>query len=764
MLTAQEAPPLPLDSIPELLFSQQGGFYPEALQLTLSAPGGQVYLTTNGRDPQPRSADLYRRPLTLRRSTVVKALAVRNGVRGPIVAHTYLIDEPATSFPVVSIAAPPELLFDPDRGIFVSGPAAEYDSTYLQLSSNFWTRREYAINTEIFEPDGRCVFRSRNGLRVFGGVSRTFPQKSMVLVARERYGESRFDHPIFGKEGPKDPKFLVLRNSGSDFGKSHFRDAYMTSLVEGWDLDVQASRPAHVYINGTYWGIYNIREKINRYYLRDHDRVGDKDSVDLLEHRYVLKRGSRRHYAEMLKWLRGADLSVPANYAYLQSLMEVDNFMDLQIAQIFFDNRDAGGNIKFYRPQTEDGRWRWILFDTDWGFGMHGSSNYKRRSLSFFTTPDGPDWPNPPWSTFLLRKLLENPDFRRRFVVRFRDRLNTSFHPEHTRRQLEAFIDRYRPEMPRQFDRWHLSRKFHERHLERMRAFAERRPEYINEEVQEFFAAGALKHLRVGSSYGGYVVLNDHLEVRPDEPFAGDYFERYPLRIRAVPRLGYRFAGWSDRRYADDDMEFSFELYRDTTTLYAVFEKYEHPLVGELLLNELSVNNRESGDWVELYNYTEEPVDLTGWRLTDLKHEFVFPHTVVPARDYVVVCRDSSRFKQVHPTAYRILGGMQFGLNKRHEILSLYSNDGAVVDSVSYRLEPTDTAFTWNLLLPHLDNGDPENWELLRGNGSPLAANPYYVTSSLQARRDAWLQSGLAITVLLLAGLALWWKHGFRRF
>ena len=292
------------------------------------------------------------------------------------------------------------------------------DTLWKKPGANFWSKKEVACNIEIFEPTGECVYRNLSGFRLFGGMSRLFPQKSMAIVARNRYGQNRIKHKIFGKGEPDKFKFLVLRNSGSDFGKSHFRDALMTSLVDHWDIEKQAYRPSHVYINGTYWGIYNIREKINRYFIESHSEI-DKDSIDLIEHRMSLKKGSRLHYLKMLDFLENNDLSDPVNYAYIKTQMDVQNFMDHQIAQIYFDNRDAGGNIKFWRPQTEDGRWRWILYDTDWGFGLHNNLAYKVNSLKFHTTPDGPNWPNPPWSTFILRKLLENPSFRIAFVNRF---------------------------------------------------------------------------------------------------------------------------------------------------------------------------------------------------------------------------------------------------------------------------------------------------------------------------------------------------------
>ena len=102
--------------------------------------------------------------------------------------------------------------------------------------------------------------------------------------------------------------------------------------------------------------------------------------------------------------------------------MDINNFIDYYIAQIYYANTDwPGNNIKFWRPHTSDGKWKWILYDTDFGFGIPfmGSNNYLFNTLEFATETNGPGWPNPPWSTYLLRKLLENPSYSERFINLF---------------------------------------------------------------------------------------------------------------------------------------------------------------------------------------------------------------------------------------------------------------------------------------------------------------------------------------------------------
>lgn len=735
----------------EVKFSVDGGFFSGEVELQLFAPGAEIYYTVNGTKPD-RNATRYRQPILLKKTTVVRAVGYRGKERGATVGHTFLINEPATTFPVVSISLPSWVLFDRNKGLFMQGQNVA-DTIFSLPGANFWSRKEVVVNTEIFESDGRCVFRSESGMRLFGGMSRLFPQKSLAIVARGRYGEKHIDHPLFGDKGPKKLKFIVLRNAGSDWGKTHFRDALMTGLLDDWDLERQAYRPCHVYINGDYWGIYNIREKVNRYFIEEHRDV-DRDSLDLMEHYLSVKRGSRRHYRQMLDFMKTHNLSDPANFAYVESLMEVNNFMDYQIAQIFFDNQDAGGNIKYWRPQTPDGRWRWILYDTDWGFGLHDDDAYLNNSLAFHTEPRGPRWPNPPWSTFILRKLLENGDFRNKFLNRFADRLNTTFDPYRVEQHIDRYYYNLLSEMPRHLERWRLDEGEWQEQVEILRTFARERPRYVWMHLMEGFNTGGLRRIRISSSNGGTLVVNDNIRLR-DQSLEGTYFEKIPLSLKALPDYGYRFSHWEGIAVDNTLRELHLNLHEKEYEVRAVFEKYTHPLAGKVIINEISPNNKKSGDWLEIFNYSDERVSLKDWILTDTRNEFIFPDVSIDANDYLVICQDSARFGEAFPRAYNIIGGMDFGLNKRHEVLSLFANANASVDSVTYQLIPADSTFTLNLLLPYLDNSDPENWEQRWGDGSPNAPNAFYLESSIRHVQQQWMQIGLAAAVVLLCIILL---------
>ena len=148
-------------------------------------------------------------------------------------------------------------------------------------------------------------------------------------------------------------------------------------------------------------------------------------------------------------------------------------------------------------------------------------------------------------------------------------------------------------------------------------------------------------------------------------------------------------------------------------------------------------------------------MNLTGWTFTDKKNEFYFPEVTLNRKDYLILCEDSAAFRKVFPQSYNVIGGLGFGLHKRHEVLKLFAPGGAGIDSTAYLTEPMDSAFTLNLLLPWLDNGDSENWEVLKGFGTPNTANAYYVQSTLRAQRTLWMQMGLAASVAIICVLLL---------
>ncbi len=739
--------------------SRSAGFYDKPIEVSISAtdPDAKIYYTLDGSPPNRLSSPYKNQPISITKNTVLRAYARKGEERSQVVTSTYLIEDPGKLISV-SLAIKPKYLFDEEYGLFEMGYKA--DSLLPHRGANFWSRAEIITHTEIFLQDGQRIFTGNTGFRIFGGMSRLFPQKSMSIITRGRYGPTRIRHPILPNKEHKKYKYLVLRNAGSDWGKARIRDLLTNTLCQDIDIEKQGYQPCRVFINGEYWGIYNLREKINRYFIQTNTSA-HKDSISILEHKGVARRGTNAEYVKMLRYLEKNDLKKDKHLEKVSEMIDLQNFTDLQIIQIFVDNTDAGGNVKYWRPNGKEGKWRWILYDTDYGFGLHKPQAYKRNTLAFFTRPDGPEWPNPPWSTVILRNLLKNANYRDYFVNRFMDHMNTRFKSDHMIKTLYELTDMYTEEMPRHIDRWNLSNSRYKRHLLRIENFAKKRPEYMRGFLEKRFKPGKEMWLSIEESQGGKVILNEHVELKA-KAFEGLYYEDIPISLEAKPAFGYRFSHWEGLSENNTNKSIRVNLKTDSTNIRAVFESSSHPMVQKILFNEVSCNNNIIGDWVELYNTTNEAVSLGGWYFLETKKEFVLPSILLGPNEFLVVCQDSVAVREHFPEIKHVIGNFSFGLSKKSERLQLFSDDGALIDSVYYKLEPLDSVFTISLIHPDLANEDLENWHLKTGLGTPGNPNPTYLESTLkQWRANRYLLFGLLGVVLMYLLVTVIYKNRY---
>ncbi len=435
-----------------VVFSVPGGIYQETIQLELSTLGEKIYYTTNGKKPSS-SSKRYSDTINLDKTTPIRAVAYKDGTPGKIVTQTYLIGR-EYNMAVISITGNPDDFFSFDRGIYVKGCCADSLPPYKR--ANFWKGWERRINIEFYEPTGELGFNQQVGVRIFGGFSKGLPMKSLAIISRKKYEKKTIKYPIFPNKNIKKYKSIVLRNSGSDFNNTQFRDALLTNLIEPLDVDIQAYRPSVVFINGVYWGIHNVREKINEYYLKS-NAGANPDSVDIMKHRNDLLAGKRDHYLKMKKYINKTDFKDTAEILHLNTLMEIDNFINYNITEVYVDNRDAGGNIRFWRPQTPEGRWRWVLFDTDISFGISSRTAYKKNTLDKMTVKHNEAWPDPAWSTLIIRNLLENDSIKNLYVNRFADHLNTIFSAKTVNFKIDSIQNMLKEEMPYHFKKWRSS-------------------------------------------------------------------------------------------------------------------------------------------------------------------------------------------------------------------------------------------------------------------------------------------------------------------
>jgi len=593
-----------------LVFSHGSGFYDKEFLLQVHSENGsaKIYYTLDGSEPNTESylyedgieikdrkddesiysrirdiADGFRPPSNVYKATVVRCRAFKdNNPTSEIITATYFVGDDAKdryTLPIISLVSDPYNLFDYNHGIYVKGEYYDklFDSSLepWELEGNYTQRgREWEreVCIEYFD-DGEAKFSQNVGIRIHGGATRSYPQKSLRFYARNEYGAEYIEYPVFGnrkivQEDNVTDKFktLLLRNGGNDAQSTIFRDAMMQSLVEHTSLDVQAYKPVILFLNGEYWGIYNIRERFDKYYFENYYGVSEEELV-IMEKDGELVEGTEEdvaYYRNMIDYIKNNSMKDSKHYQYISTLIDIENFILYNMAQIFFDNTDwPGNNNDFWRvrkesydkdaPYGHDGRWRWLLYDTDFGFGLYPYyGGYRNNTLVHATKAGETEWPTPDWSTLIFRNLLENEEFKNQFINTFADYLNTSFKSEYINKRITEFKNLLEPEVDEHNSRWRAWPSW-ESNINVMIEFAEKRPDFQREHIISFFNlyGDSNINLDVSNKQHGYIRINsiDINEKTPGVeesvyPWTGRYFNGIPVSITAVPLDGYAFMGW----------------------------------------------------------------------------------------------------------------------------------------------------------------------------------------------------------------------------
>ncbi|GAB5535914.1 MAG: hypothetical protein Rubg2KO_21630 [Rubricoccaceae bacterium] len=540
----------------------ESGFYASgtSFELATTEPGGDIRYTLDGTDPM-LALTTAQGPFELTKTTVLRAVTVApDRIPSEVVTRTFFVNE-TTDLAVISLVTDPVGFFSDTSGIYVEGTNG-ITGRCRTRPVNWNQDWEREVHLSFFEPTDtgfELVMDQGAGAQIFGGCSRIYPQKSLSLHARSRYGASDFGARLFPDLDIESFDDLVLRSSAQDWFRTMFRDGMIQTLTRHMDLDGQAYRPTIVFLNGDYWGIHNLREKLNEDYVAAHYGMTD-DDVELLDIGKGAFRGRSDHYDDLLSILDTQDIRQPDVMAQVAERMDIEQYLNYQVAEIYSANADwPGNNMKLWRPRTPDGRWRWMFFDLDFGFGGNAEGMSGSNTLALATAPNGPDWPNPPRSTYLFRKLLENDGFRHAFIQRMAAHINTTFAPARAIALIDSMQAGIASEMPRHTTRWTRSASFGESwesQVRIMRDFARDRPAQVRGHVGQYFSeVPGSTLLEMSSTEGGQILAEGVAMPRGTiaDPFDAVFFRGVPVELVAVPDDGYVFSGWTGLVTASSD-------------------------------------------------------------------------------------------------------------------------------------------------------------------------------------------------------------------
>jgi hypothetical protein len=410
-------------------------------------------ITTNPESSNPEWR--WRPPLRMPETGNVLRMAVFEDSirRSPYYNTHYFMGARSWPVGVVSLSVDPESLFDHEKGIYVPGKTYEENpiSPSVWGNGNYHNRGrrwERIANIAFFENDGSLAFQQDVGIRIHGGGSRSLPQKSLRLYGRFIYGKGHIPYAFFPEDSYARYDRMILRNGGQGFLSNIFNDILVNSVMRPLQLTQQRSRPVQHFINGEYWGVANLRDYIDYRFIAYMHGIAESD-VEMIEPEFNHPDGKNAHMAAWLNFLESTtDMNAAGVYEEMQNYIDLDDFRDYYIARIFSAIFDwPMNNRRLWRHRN--GVMRNVFFDSDDAF-----QDFEANTLEHALEPDGPNWPNAPFSTLIFRKLIENDVFKKDFVSRYESLARSHWHTDRLISIVDSLQEVYQPLMTNQLHRW----------------------------------------------------------------------------------------------------------------------------------------------------------------------------------------------------------------------------------------------------------------------------------------------------------------------
>jgi hypothetical protein len=522
------------DITPPPAISHDEGFYSTPIEVSLkSEPNTTIYYTLNGADPDESNRLTYNTPLTITTNTVLRTLTKRpSQLESETLTRTYFIGEKST-LSIVSLVIDPYWLYDEDDGIY----------------TNWEEEWEVPGHLSFFETDQEqeSAFESYLGVSISGNSTKAYPKKSFSLRFRKGWGKSSIKYPLWEtKPHVKQFDGLTLRAdmAGDRISKNPVSgERIKNELIYEFahalksSTDVQAYRPVSLFLNGQYWGIYNLMERKGIDFIRENHGVDDLDMLS--EDKGLVAHGDDDHFERLRTFATTSDPSSDEFFPQINQWMDISSFIDYWVFECYCGAHDHNVNIRYWRPRTTDGKWRWISFDTDsWREWDHDIFDY-------YSTEDK--------QPLLFLDLLKNETFSHLFANRMCDMLNTVMSPENTRALIGKITQRIEPEIDRERTRWESEHQYVEKgsEIKRFTKHAKKRPRVLRKTLLEHLGLKPKTFdLTVKVTGNGTIRINT---IHPRSyPWTGVYMKKIPVTLEAIPQPGATFTGWSLKEFGTD--------------------------------------------------------------------------------------------------------------------------------------------------------------------------------------------------------------------
>lgn len=545
-------------------FSIEGGIYhsPVVLRLTLQGeyPADAVIrYTTNGSEPSEYSP-IAPDSIVINKTTVIRAKSFSDSALSKISAtHTFIISEREYYLPIVSIVTDSINMYGDETGILVEGtyglthPEKQSDIPELGCMNYLYSWKR-PINFEYFPnpSQGQAVINQLCETEIGGNTSCMFTVKSLNVKANKRFGNNKFSYP-FWKDKPNvtKSKTLYLRNSGQDFYSFHFRDAVnQMSFGKYVDLDWEASQPVVVLINGNYYGMVNLREKVDDNYIwSNYDKLENIDMV--YENNYRVKKGDLEEYARYHILLD--DKNAPLSK--YDSLIDLNEFMNYFVLNMFYCNKDFPGNNQIlWRERIGNAKWRYIAKDMDVTANLMMNSAFDYPYLNYILRkePFLEDGRNYERGCKVFMRTMEFPEIANQVIDRTCIYMGTFVSARRSAERVDSIASIMEPEIPYFYDRIDRSIEDWRTVLGWYKDWINERIPYLYNHLSEFFNLGDTVSVTIKADKSSPLYFNG-VKVEGNN-FDGKYFYNRPLYL-SRNESAFSYKGDSINIVMEDSLE-----------------------------------------------------------------------------------------------------------------------------------------------------------------------------------------------------------------
>ncbi|MCQ2059996.1 MAG: CotH kinase family protein [Fibrobacter sp.] len=545
----------------------KAGFYTGSVTINPpSTAGGAIVRCTKDGSAPTSSSTQFVEPLVISKNTVLRCATFENGkLPSKVITKTFFVGE-TVKMPVVAVSVSP--VFFTSNYIRTSADKPEY------APSGLYADVEYPGHVEYFENGSSSngpAFEIDAGISLMGNYSRLSDKKSVAIVMREEYQDGWLHYPLFEtRKGVNDKyKAFNLRNNGNRFVSDYLEDAMGGAILEGSGVDYQRSRQVVVFYNGTYYGIHDMRERYNKNYVETNYGI-DANSVNFIKHlgtSVTASNGTVDNYKSMLKYVATHNMSDETNYATAKTMLDIGNYADYMIAEMYMHNGDwPNNNVRAWR--SPDQPWKFMVYDLDHGF------DWDWEVSGFYPRADGTnmfEWVkqggtsgsctnNTSGDCFhtLFVRFLQSPNFQRLFInhaaVMTQNYVNSTRVSE-VLSQMASTLEA--SETNRDLNYYSRNMSYENTcgggfsiDGSCMKTWAKQRDgAFFNEIVEEFGLSGYQITITIASNGKGKVLMegmNLPGSTASYTNYKGTFFGGVPMELTAVPAAGAMFMGWSD--------------------------------------------------------------------------------------------------------------------------------------------------------------------------------------------------------------------------